>query len=206
LRTRRILLPTVLVLLGVLALLAALITSPAGATQPSAEKARRTLQRGHAALAPNATTSASYNSAFTTQTRPHFGSAANGFVVFDEWDVNSPNVNDTLIPADIPTTGRGCARAHLLFNAKRVALATVQVLDSTTNAVVASSSAGVNSNGARQIQLCTGAFSEAAAPLSYFVRVTAAIRWNDNTFSGGLVFDSTRDTNQNILWSAAFGV
>lgn len=201
--------PRLPVLLAVLALIALAAVGSAQAAAPAQTAAQRRLADARrASLAPEVAQaiSATYNTAFTAAFRAHFGDPAKGNVRFEDWNVNTPNPNDTLDPADIPTSARGCAHADLLWQVKRVLINSVQVLDADTGAVVASSPAPLNSSGRRFVELCTASFNLTTAPLRLVVRSNSAIRWQDDTLTSSFVLESTVDTNQNALWSAAFGV
>ena len=121
------------------------------------------------------------NRGFTTQQRNHFGNPARGYVVAEEWAAL-----DTADPGE--GNVQGCSRWFVVFNAKRVLINAVNVRDADTDAILMTTTAPKNSNGAPSVQLCTPAFAQ---PGNYYVEVNAAIRWADNTLSQNVSFGST---------------
>ena len=160
------------------------------------------------AVGPNLadpTLSTTYNDGFTTQTRTHSGSAANGYVTAEEWVRNNTNPLLSDVP---PTQARPCGRFHLNYKVRRVQIDRVQLIDANTGSILTSSAGAKNSNGARQVQLCAAnVFDLTTANLTvdpptgtvYYTSVDAQIRWDDGTLSV-VHYGSTVILNAWVIW------
>ena len=160
------------------------------------------------AVGPNLadpTLSTTYNDGFTTQTRTHSGSAANGYVTAEEWVRNNTNPLLSDVP---PTQARPCGRFHLNYKVRRVQIDRVQLIDANTGSILTSSAGAKNSNGARQVQLCAAnVFDLTTANLTvdpptgtvYYTSVDAQMRWDDGTLSV-VHYGSTVILNAWVIW------
>jgi hypothetical protein len=159
------------------------------------------------AVGPNLadpTLSTTYNDGFTTQTRAHAGSTANGYVTAEEWVTNNTNPLLSDVP---PTKARPCARFHLNYKVRRVQIDRVQLIDANTGSILASSS-GAKNSGARKISVCAAnLFDLTTANLTvdpptgtvYYTSVDAQIRWDDGTLSV-VHYGSTVILNAWVIW------
>ena len=193
----------------VLVLAGALAASSAPTTAERKVLEARAAIRTQAA-APNLappTLSATYNDGFTTQTRAHAGSTANGYVTAEEWATNNTNPLLTASGAP-PTKATPCARFHLNYKTKRVQIDRVQLIDAITGSILASSSGAVNSTTARKVALCAAnGFDLTTADLTvdpptrtlYYTSVDAQIRWDDGTLSV-VHYGSTVILNAWVIW------
>jgi hypothetical protein len=160
------------------------------------------------AVGPNLadpTLSSTYNDGFTTQTRAHAGSTANGYVTAEEWVTNNTNPLLSGVP---PTKATPCARFHLNYKTKRVQIDRVQLIDANTGSSLTSSAVAKNSNGARKVSLCAAnGFDLTTADLTvdpptrtvYYTSVDAKIRWDDGTLSV-VHYGSTVILNAWVIW------
>ena len=193
----------------ILVLVGALAASSAPTTAERKALDARAAIRTQAA-APNLadpTLSATYNDGFTTQTRAHAGSTANGYVTAEEWVTNNTNPLLTASGAP-PTRATPCARFHLNYKTKRVQIDRVQLIDANTGSILKSSSGAVNSTTARKISLCAATgFDLTTANLTvnpptgavYYTSVDAQIRWADGTLSV-VHYGSTVILNAWVIW------